>query len=515
MATLNYASCQCVCYPEIRPFVIECNSTTQSFRRRENIWINYVNGYYVIFRHCPFDYCITSNVSINLNQPNGADAQCAFNRMGMLCGACKPGLSLSLGSSKCLKCPSYWPAQFVTITVLAILAGIVLVILILWLNITVAIGTLNGLLFYANIVAANRAVFLPSVTATSFISVFISWLNFELGIDICYIDGMDIYMRTWIQLAFPIYIVFLVILLIIVSRYSSKFSYLISKRNPVAALATLILISYGKLLHIVLLAQPFSFVYSDGYSNALWLPDGTVGYLSGKHIILFAVALMILIVCIAYSFLLLCWQVILCVPNWKIAKCTKSPTFNLFMEAYHAPYTPKHRYWTGLLLLAHAIIYLIAVANDPQIQLVSTVFIVSCIIFLKMLIATKVFKNQLNDSLESFFYFNIIVFASFTAYNRNTEKNQHYVALASISVSMIITCFILFYHVYAYSSIFSCLHSHLKGFKNGLTSKLKPKVNFDLITHDVLDLNDSDTEYHSAGSANDKSGPTSSVVEIN
>jgi hypothetical protein len=110
------------------------------------------------------------------------------------------------------------------------------------------------------------------------------------------------------------------------------------------------------------------------------------------------------------SFLLLCWQLILYIPNWKVFKCIKSPTVYVFMEAYHVPYTPKHRYWTGLLLLARAIVYLIATANvsgDPQIQLISIIFILICIILLKMFIATKIFKRWLIDSLESFFYFNI------------------------------------------------------------------------------------------------------------
>ena len=143
--------------------------------------------------------------------------------------------------------PQLLACSIVIITVLVLLAGIVLAILILWLHITVAIGSLNSLLFYGNtLVAANKAVFL-SYNRAAFSSVFISWLNLELGIDICYIDGMDIYIKTWIHLAFPIYIIFLVILLILTSRYSSKFSHLISKRNPVATLATLMLISYGKL----------------------------------------------------------------------------------------------------------------------------------------------------------------------------------------------------------------------------------------------------------------------------
>ena len=125
-------------------------------------------------------------------------------------------------------------------------------------------------------------------------------------------------------------------------------------------------------------AQPSTaLIYPDNTTNDLWLPDGTLKYFGGKHIILFLVALLILVFCMIFSFLLLCWQLILHILNWKMFKCIKIPTLILFMEAYHVPYTPKHRYWTGLLLFARAIIYIITTVNvsgDPQIQLISIIF---------------------------------------------------------------------------------------------------------------------------------------------
>ena len=537
--------CLCVCHPKISPYVKECNHITESFQRDVNVWISFVNGThydgYLVHKYCPFDYCVPPNMSapIDLNLPDGVDAQCALNRAGMLCGACRPGLSLSLGSSKCLKCPDYWPALFISITIFAILAGIGMVVLFLWLNITVAVGTLNGLLFYANIVAANRVVLLP-YPEPNFITVFISWLNIDLGIDICYIKGMDTYTKTWLQLAFPIYIIFLVALLIIVSRYSSKMSEIIAKRNPVATLATLILISYGKLFHVVLLAQPFSLAaltYPNGDTKYLWLPDGTVPYLAGKHIILFIAALLILLVCIVYSFLLLCWQLILYLPNWKIFKCIKNPNLYMFMEAYHVPYTPKHRYWTGLLLLARAIIYLIAAANvssDPQVQLISIIFILSCIILLKMFIATKIFKKWLIDSLESFFYFNIIFLASFTSYNLSTGNNQDGIAYTSVVLSIIVTLFIVLYHACKYTSLRAKAQPvfKIKMRRHNIIARAE-QVQVQVYTtddscryDDIMDLTDNtatsvvtvvnaeNVDSNNSSTASNKT-PTSTVVEMN
>ena len=531
-------ACECVCNPKINPYVVECNATTKSFQRRINVWISYINHTdsanigYLVYIYCPFDYCVPPNISapVNLNLPNGADAQCALNHTGLLCGACKPGLSLSLGSSKCLKCPDYWPVLFVVITTVAIIAGIGLVVLFLWLNLTVAVGTMNGLLFYANIVAANRVVLLP-YPEPNFITIFMSWLNLELGIDVCYIEGMDIYIKTWLQLAFPTYIITLVLLLIIVSRYSSRFSKLIAKRNPVAALATLILLSYGKLFHVVLMAQPFTFAslsYPNGSRELVWLPDGTVKYITGKHIVLFVAALLILFICIAYSLLLFCWQLILRCLDWKIFACVRSPTLYFFMETYHVPYTPRHRYWTGLLLLARAILYLIAAANvsgNPQIQLVSIIFIVSCIILLKMFIATKIFKKWLIDTLESFFYFNIVFFASFTAYNLSTGSIQDGIAYTSVVLSFTVTLFIILYHIHEYTSLLSRL-CHIKIMKNITKSfKMDQKQNVEYPhtpdrlsdmsrLDDILDIGDCPTSDADCESHSTPFGPTCSVVEL-
>ena len=80
-------------------------------------------------------------------------------------------------------------------------------------NLTVSTGTLNGLIFYANIIRANQAVYFPvekSERFSSLLSVFIAWLNLDLGVEVCLFQGMDAYIRTWLQFVFPVYIWILV-----------------------------------------------------------------------------------------------------------------------------------------------------------------------------------------------------------------------------------------------------------------------------------------------------------------
>ena len=155
--------------------------------------MNYINDTnkidYLIYLHCPYDYCVlsTNTININLNVPNGVDAQCAPNRTGLLCSSCKEGHSLSLGSSRCLSCPKDWPKLFAIMVLAAIASGILLVIIILALNLTVAVGTLNGLIFYANVMASNNIIY-SSLSKSSFFSVFMAWLNLESGLDTCFLQ---------------------------------------------------------------------------------------------------------------------------------------------------------------------------------------------------------------------------------------------------------------------------------------------------------------------------------------
>ena len=215
--------------------------------------------------------------------------------------------------------------------------------------ITVAVGTLNGLIFYANIVAANKCKFFPSA---SFLTVFVSWFNLELGIDSGLFDGMDFYWKTWIQLLFPAYILLLVVLVIVICECSVKFAQLVGKRNPVATLDTLILLCYVKFLRTIIIVFSFATLdYPDSSHRVVWWPDATVGYLSGKHVVLWIVAAIIFLVGLFYTILLLLWQWLLYYQHKFVFKWIQSQRLRMFVEPYHAPYAFKHRYWTGLLLL--------------------------------------------------------------------------------------------------------------------------------------------------------------------
>ena len=482
----NSTNCTCDCHNNISQYVDHCNSHTGLLTKQPQIraWISYINETdltgYLVYPNCPFDYCLSTSPPIDLNQSDGADAQCAFNRSSLLCGSCQPGLSLSLGSSHCLSCPSHWPALLIAITIAAILAGIALVALLLLLNMTVAVGTLNGLFFYANVVHANESILL-SFQTRNFITVFISWLNLDLGIDTCYFPGMDAHIKTWLQLAFPTYVILLVVLVIIISSYSTKFSNLIGKKDPVATLATLILLSYAKLLEICFKSLSVGILeYPDGSSEMLWLPDATVKYLSGKHIPLFIVTVLILLVGLVYTALLFSWQWLLYLPRWRIFKWSRNPKIQTFIETYHKPYTPKHRYWTGLLLIVRVVLYLIAatnVSNDPTIALTAIKFTVCFIFAFRLFFVSRLYRKWPVDVLETFFYLSILSFVIFPWYSLDSPASDREAAAnTSVIITFIVLLLIILYHVYTYTSVFSKIHkTKLGGMIDRLFTDTNPK----------------------------------------
>ena len=451
--------CECVCDSALSPYITKCNLTTSSvLRKGTNSWITYINGTdpheYVIYSHCPFDYCHpqTENISINFNLPNGADSQCAHNRTEVLCGACKEDLSLSLASSRCVPCHTHWSAVFVVILLAAVIAGILLVTALLALKMTVSVGLINGFIFYANIVSAGSAVFFPS-SEPSFPSIFVAWLNLDIGIDVCFFDGLDAYIKTWIQLLFPVYIISLVYMVIVLSKYFRRFARLIGKKDPISTLATLIMLSYAKLLSITITALSSAVLdYPDGKQETVWLPDGNVKYFHGKHIPLALVALLIIVIGLPYTIILFLWQWIIRAPlRWKVFNWTRNTKLIAFISSHHIPHNSKYRYWTGLLLLVRVILYITAsftVSASPQTFPLITCILVGGLIIFSRIFDVRVYKKSFVDIVETVLHFNLLLLALFSLYDFKVNVlKQTSVVYTSTIITFILLIGAIIYHV--------------------------------------------------------------------
>ena len=176
----------CVCEPRLAHYTNNCTITNGEGKitrhSHQQFWVGYDNQSDGVILHpqCPFDYCVSDKVAFSLNN---TDLQCAYNMSSLLCGACKKGYSLVLGTSHCKQCTNSHLALLIPFAVM----GVALVIFLLVCKLTVATGTLSGLVFYANIVGVNRTIFLPADSTVAF-SMFIAWLNLDFSIETCFYD---------------------------------------------------------------------------------------------------------------------------------------------------------------------------------------------------------------------------------------------------------------------------------------------------------------------------------------
>ena len=449
----NHTSNSCACHQSLQGRGIVCNTTDFSIWRPGTKWINativhttFIDELVVIVHdHCPFDYCNSESNSLQLETP---DDQCYFNRSGTLCGACRDNLSLVFGTSNCKDCSSLWVLLLVPVV---ILLGVALIIFLMVLDVTVSIGTINGLIFYANIVRANQAVFFPANSANSFLSWFIAWLNLDLGIDSCFYNGLDSYVKTWLQFFFPVYIWLLVISIIVSSRYSLRVSRVIGT-NAVSVLATLILLSYTKVLRtIITVFQYTELEYSNRERKKVWVYDGNIEYLQGRHIPLFLAALFFLI------FLSIPYTATLLEIRWlrKLVCTTCDSCLNLWagrfmpiLDAHSGPYKDEYRYWTGLLLLirvALLLVFSLNLSGDPSVNLIAISVTVLCLLSYFSLIGGP-YKSWPINVIEVSFYLNTGLLSSATLYKVKGEGNSTDVTFLSTSVALVSFTVILFYH---------------------------------------------------------------------
>ena len=129
-------------------------------------------------------YCNSKLTEVPISDENELlqDIQCLYNRTGIRCGSCQEGWSVMLGNSKCSnRCNNV--SLFLIIPF--VLDGILLVFIISFLDLTVTVGTINGLLFYMKIMQDNFSVILmnyPMPVLNTIVPDLVAWFNLDLRI---------------------------------------------------------------------------------------------------------------------------------------------------------------------------------------------------------------------------------------------------------------------------------------------------------------------------------------------
>ena len=441
---LNDSSKGCSCVKHLETAAVECNIELIIIRKLSGLmWLGNYSGEISVHANCPLDYCKRDFFNVD---PYNQQEQCNFNRSGVLCGACRRGLGLVLGTSQCKQCSNL----YLLLLIVFALAGIGLVLILLKLDLTVSSGMLNGLIFYVNIIQANRSIYFPNLSATNSFSyclaVVIAWLNLDLGVEVCLSSNLTQYSKTWLQFVFPIYIWLIVGTLIIVSRYSiavSKFT----GSSTVSVLATLFLLSYTKILRATLNSVSATVIQTSNGSHLVWLLDGSYSFIGWPHILLFLFALLMLLCYIfPVTFVLLLSSLLQAASNYKVMNWVN--TVAPLIDAYQGPYKKKIRFWTGLMLLIRLLLFTAFAANilgNPELNIMLTILVSSALLGIWWRLG-EVYKKGVNNYLEIFFLINLTCISTVTLYfNKQSENILAQEALVGIAVGSALTVLILIF----------------------------------------------------------------------
>ena len=411
---------RCTCSSSITAENVTCDIDTLQISHKGQLWIGPYNASITFNADQPNHHniclinercllCNPSNVSFMLND---TDPQCQQHKSGTLCGSCTTGYSLVLGFNECKECTTNYNMALI---ILFAFMGIALVVLLTVLNLTVSVGTINGLLFTANIIKLYQPVFLGNQISSSipFFSQIVSWLNLDFGIKICFYNGMDRYVKEWLQFVFPFYVWAIIIVIILICRVSSKVSRLVGS-NAVPVLATLLLLSYTKLLRTIVTAlhkRDITLHCQNSTSHQLrvWYEDPTLQYAKGKHLYLFSFSLIVLVLfCVPYTlFLLLNPLFEKYLTKYRL--CSFLYKIKPILDAYSGPMKDEYRFWPGLLLVARIPVLLTVTFVENLIQfrylLLSVLLSVLVVIWSLSYCFQRVYNNRHHNFIETWFIF--------------------------------------------------------------------------------------------------------------
>ena len=152
--------------------------------------------------------------------------------------------------------------------------------------------------------------------------------------DVFFFQGLNAFWKTWLQFVFPFYTAGL---FIVGAQHSSKLSELFGNRS-VPVLATLLFLSYTKLLHAIITSLELAPLISipEDSRQCVWYVDGNLDYGEFPHFTLLIAALICLFLFwLPYTILLLVMQWLRKLPSLIISRWITR--YKPIFDAYYAP----------------------------------------------------------------------------------------------------------------------------------------------------------------------------------
>ena len=443
-----------------------CNNG--SIKRLNEYWVGYTSDKHIGYsKVCPSGFCNDSlnstTIVKNLDKPS---PMCNGGRTGTMCTLCPKGKSVVFGSVNCQECSNWYIATILFYGV----CGLLLVVVIFLLQLTVRVGTINGLIFYANLLSTGFTLgYLLQVNSYLYLlRIFVAFINLNLGFPLCFYDGMNEEVKLLLQFVFPVYVWIIIGAIIYASRHSIKLSKFTGKHS-VAVLATLLQLSYSKIMTNITESFAFARIVTKDGNFTVWFSAGIDYATLPLHVLHMFISIIFL-----FLFIIPYTLMITLAPF--LAKYRAVSKYMPFLDVVYAPYKEKWRCWFGVrlcllvvLLICRATLSGYSFVINLGVQLVS----VTAFVFLQ--VHFKPFKTLFIHLLDVFFMLNFCACAFFTITVRESKALFDVITFL-VSTALVAFLGIIAYHIYfVYFKKISCIKK--------ISSKLEGKGDLLSSTH--------------------------------
>ena len=173
-----------------------------------------------------------------------------------------------------------------------------------------------------------------------------------------------------------------------------------------------------------------------------------------------------------------------------LASLNKHPRLKLrlktILDPYHAPYRSVCRYWTGLFLLFHCILFFVSVFNvsgDKNSTNFLSILIVVIGSFVVLGLAGRVHIRWCLNALELSFLLNLGIFTAGTYHVSLTKGDQAVIAHISVGIAFFTFVGIVSHHAYLQMKPWISQHRHRnRGGTRGMCPPMFHKLLYKLLT---------------------------------
>ena len=480
---VNYAS-TCGCDPsgDFKSTVVclgsQVTESSSPALLLQGYWMGKIGEDIIVVGSCPSGYCDGSNFSNLVGQyiqlPQSYDQLddriCSGNRMGTLCGRCKPGYATAINSDQypCVQCnmnPAFGVMKYIGTVFLPLNIFFLFIIL---FNIKLTMGPANAFIVFSQVISSTFDVSLDHVSGQN-ANILAKVYTFIYGIanldfvsnvldPFCILNGidtLDVITLSYLVALYPLLMIICVITCFkiksIIGCCTCKSSRCNISISPMMAITCFLLLSYNKLIltaslilsEVKLMLSNGTYVdnphvYVQGYTysddaNYRWK------YASVAAIIL-TITSILPVLLIGHPVRMFEW----CLGYWPCLKTWyPADKVNIFLDCFQGSFKNDRRFFASLYFMFRigvAIGYILPITEITD-------FIIQqllCTIMSLLTLALQPYKERSTNLWDCFVFLDLAIINILSMYMSENGKSNLPLAIQFILIMLPFLCMVIY-----------------------------------------------------------------------